>query len=70
MDFKDLRSATSRVTSIAFYAGFGLIAILQTIMILVEDAPIWGKVKFLGFAYLVLGIIYGMFRFLRYIFSE
>lgn len=70
MDFKDLRSATSRVITIAFYAGFGLIAIVQTVLILVEEAPIWDKVKFLGFAYLVLGIIYGMFRFLRYMFSE
>lgn len=39
MDFKDLRSATNRVITIAFYGGFGLIAILQTILVLVEDAP-------------------------------
>lgn len=70
MDFKDLHSATNRVTTIAFYGGFGLIAILQTILVLVEDAPIWDKVKFLGLSYLILGMGYGIFRFLRYIFSE
>lgn len=70
MDFKDLRSVTSRVITIGFYAGFGLIAIVQTILILIGEAPIWDKVQFLGFAYLVLGIIYGMYRFLRYMFSQ
>ena len=70
MDFKDLRSAISRVTSIAFYAGFGLIAIIQTILVLVGDGPIWDKVQFLGLTYLILGMGYGIFRFLRYMFSE
>jgi len=70
VDFKKLYFAGNRLAIKIFPFLFLPLMALFTIIILMEGLPFWETVKFLAFAWLVFGMIYGVYRFLRYIFSE
>lgn len=70
MNFKRLYFQLNRIALKVFIVSFWLFAIYITAYILFTGMSIWDKLSFLGITYLALGIVYGFYRFLQYMFSE
>ncbi len=53
-----------------FVVLFWIFAIAITVIGIFSGLPLIQAAEFLGFTYLVLALIYGIYRFLRYIFED